>query len=61
MEDATRRREALRKQRRDVDKLQSVQAEIADEESRAAAHRLRRQVRQFVECWRSLRLKRWRQ
>ena len=46
MVDATQRREALRKQRRDVDKLECVQAEIAYEELHAAARRLRRQVRE---------------
>ena len=46
MEDATQRREALKKQRRDVDQLHAVQAEITDAESHAARRRLRRQVRE---------------
>ncbi len=44
-EQAAHRRGAIKKQRRDMDQLKLLQAEIAEEEAHIAARSIRRQVR----------------
>jgi len=45
LEQAAQRREAIKKQRRDMDQLKLLQAEIAEQEAHIAARSIRRQVR----------------
>ena len=45
LEQVAQRREAIKKQRRDMDQLKLLQAEVAEEEAHIAARSIRRQVR----------------
>ena len=44
LEHAAQRREVLKKQRRDIDRLQVLEAEITEENAHVAARKIRRQV-----------------